>query len=122
MTERNFGLVKKMVLGITAVSIVTYGTSAFCILVLKKWMPASIPDWAFSIGTLMLGIIWTGILGWLAASWLIKPLVQLTRAADEAAEGNLLVDVRETGTRDELQRLSTSFHRMITDWRLSSQV
>lgn len=117
MTQRNFGLVKKMVLGITAVSIVTYGTSAFFILVLKKWMPSSIPDWAFSIGTLSLGIIWTGILGWITAAWLIKPLVQLTRAADEAAEGNLLVHVKARGTGDELQRLSTSFSRMLTDWR-----
>ncbi|GMK41494.1 methyl-accepting chemotaxis protein [Paenibacillus sp. CCS19] len=117
MKERNFGLVRKMVLGITAVSIVTYGTSAFFILVLKNWMPSSIPDWAFSIGTLSLGIIWTGILGWLTAAWLIKPLVQLTRAADEAAEGNLLVDVQARGTGDELQQLSTSFHRMLTDWR-----
>ncbi|QKS45494.1 methyl-accepting chemotaxis protein [Paenibacillus cellulosilyticus] len=109
---------RKMVLGITAVSIVTYGTSAFFILVLKQWMPSSIPDWAFSIGTLMLGIIWTGILGWLTAAWLIKPLVKLTRAADEAAEGNLLVEVQAVGsTGDELQQLSTSFHRMLGDWR-----
>jgi len=117
MSQRKFGLVKKLVLGITMVSIVTYGTSAFFILVLNKWMPSSIPDWAFSIGTLSLGIIWTGILGWLAAAWLIKPLVQLTRAADEAAEGNLLVDIKASGTRDELQQLATSFSRMLTDWR-----
>src|SRR5262249_39924101 len=78
---------------------------------------SSIPDWAFSIFTLMLGIIWTGILGWLAASWLIKPLVQLTHAADKAAEGNLLVEVKAAGTGDELQRLATSFHRMLGDWR-----
>jgi methyl-accepting chemotaxis protein len=117
MTKRKFGLVEKMVLGITAVSIITYSTSAFFILVLKQWMPSSIPDWAFSIGTLLLGIVWTSILGWLAAAWLIKPLVSLTRAADEAAEGNLLVDVKAMGTGDELQRLSTSFHRMLRDWR-----
>jgi len=95
-----FGIVKKMVVGITFASAVTYGTSAFFLLVLKKGFDF-MPGWAFVLLTLLFGVFWTGLFGFIAARWLLKPLLSLTEAARDAATGNLRARVPEisSGTR-----------------------
>lgn len=105
-----------MVLGITAVSTVTYATSAFFIFVVKDWT-TGIPDLAFVCGTLLLGVVWTGILGWIAAKWFTAPLLRLAEAARLASSGDLQVEVKPGSSRDELGALADSFRLMIGNLR-----
>ncbi|REK67677.1 MAG: methyl-accepting chemotaxis protein [Cohnella sp.] len=108
----SFGIVKKMVLGITVVSGITYMTSAFFLLVLKDWFDF-LPSWLFVLLTLLVGVFWTGLFGFFFSKWLLKPLLSLTAAAREAAEGNLRVHVAVGRTNDELTMLSRSFDHML---------
>ncbi|WP_276354437.1 methyl-accepting chemotaxis protein [Cohnella caldifontis] len=116
-----FGLVKKIVAGMTAVSIVTYGCSAFFIFELKPWIAPGMAEWAYITLILLLGVLWSGILGWLAAIWLIKPLQRLTEAANEAAGGNLRIEIPIHPYRDEIRTLSLSFGQMIRELRQTIQ-
>lgn len=110
------GIVQKMVIGITAVSGVTYATSAFFLFVLKD-KQSIMPDSLFVSLTLALGIFWTGFLGYLAARWFVKPLLALTKAAREAANGNMQVEVTITQADDEMQTLNRAFTEMIGQLR-----
>ncbi|MBB6635586.1 methyl-accepting chemotaxis protein [Cohnella thailandensis] len=112
-----FGIVKKLVLGITLVSMITYGTSAFCLLVLEKRFDAISNEW-FIVITLVLGILWTSLFGYLFAKWLLRPLLALTAATQQAAEGKLAERVMVRDSDDELSRLGRSFEEMQT--RLAS--
>ncbi|MFF2482245.1 methyl-accepting chemotaxis protein [Paenibacillus sp. NPDC058071] len=114
MSKFKFSLVKKIVLGITIVSAVTYGTSAFFIFVINDFTKNYIPEWIFTIITLSLGIFWTAFLGWIAAKWLIKPLIQMTAAAEQAASGNLNAVVVPSESDDELRALGLSFRNMMS--------
>lgn len=111
------GLVKKIVIAMVGVSMVTYGTSAFFIFYLKDIIAPGMKDWLYVSIVLSLGIFWTGLLGWIGASWLIKPLVRLTAAANEAADGNLLADIPLYRGQDEIRQLSESFRHMIAGLR-----
>lgn len=108
----NLGIVKKMVIGIIGASAVTYATSAFFLLVLKDWFDF-LPYWLFVILTLFVGIIWTGLFGFIFAKWLLRPLLSLTAAAEQAAEGRLDVKVMIGRTDDELTKLSRAFDAML---------
>lgn len=111
------GLVRKIVAGMTAVSVVTYGCSALFIFYLKDWIAPGMADWSFVSIVLMLGVIWTAILGWIGAVWLTRPLIRLAAAADQAATGNLRVEIPEHASDDEIRRLSVSFAKMIEGLR-----
>jgi len=111
-----FGIVKKMVVGITFASAVTYGTSAFFLLVLKKGFDF-MPGWAFVLLTLLFGVFWTGLFGFIAARWLLKPLLSLTEAARDAATGNLRARVPEISSGDEMQELGLAFGKMLEQLR-----
>ncbi|WP_027092315.1 methyl-accepting chemotaxis protein [Cohnella thermotolerans] len=110
--EVKFGIVKKMVVGITFVSSITYGTSAFFLLVLKKAFDF-LPNGLFVLLTLIVGVFWTGLFGFFFSKWLLRPLVELTRAAREAADGNLSLQVRVGRSNDELAMLSLAFDDML---------
>lgn len=112
-----FSIIKKMVLGITVVSIVTYGSSAFFIFNLQDWFKNFMPGWLFILFTLALGVFWTSFLSWIAAKWLIVPLLQLTDAANQASTGNLQVKITPRKSNDELYALSTSFGKMLESLR-----
>lgn len=109
-------IVQKMVLGITGVSVVTFGTSAFFLTVLMDRF-SYMPEWLFVLLTLLLGIIWTGFLGYLAAKWFVRPLIALTRAARQAAGGDLNVAITVTSAEDEMQKLNRAFLEMIGQLR-----
>lgn len=108
-----FGLVRKLVFGISGVSIVTFGTSAFFIFVLKPWIAPNMADWLYVSGVLLLGILWTSFLGWLAAQYIIRPLLRLAAVVDEAATGNLNVTIPEYRSDDEIRLLHQSFRTMV---------
>jgi len=107
------GLVKKLVFGMVGVAIVTYGTSAVFIFYVSHWFQNVLPQWLFILITLLLGIIWSGILGWLFASYLMKRLQFLQSAVQKAAEGHFDIEVPLTHSRDELETLAIGFNKMI---------
>ncbi|THF75101.1 methyl-accepting chemotaxis protein [Cohnella fermenti] len=111
-----FGIVKKLVLGITFVSMITYGTSAFFLLVLEKYFDGIKEQW-FVVMTLALGILWTSLFAYLFAKWLLRPLLSLTSATQQAAEGRLAERVVIGKSDDELTRLGRSFDEMQTRLR-----
>lgn len=108
-----FGLVKKIVFGISAVSIVTYGCSAFFIFYLKDFLAPNMANWAYISIILLLGIMWSAILGWVGAAWMTKPMIRLTHAANEAAAGNLTIQIPIHKSDDEIRQLSLAFEQMI---------
>lgn len=112
-----FSIVKKMVLGITVVSTITYATSAFFIFILQDITKDYIPKWLFICLTLALGIFWTVFLGWVAVKRMIKPLLMLTDAANKASAGNLQIKINPSNSDDELRALSLSFSKMIDKLR-----
>ncbi len=114
--KSKFGIVKKLVIGITAASAVTYATSAFFLLVLKD-MFDFMSGWLFVLLTLLFGIFWTGLFGFFAARWLLKPLLSLTQAAREAAKGNLRANVAASSSGDEMQELGEAFEKMLEQLR-----
>ncbi|MBJ6360394.1 methyl-accepting chemotaxis protein [Paenibacillus sp. GCM10012307] len=112
-----FSLVKKIVIGISVVATITYGTSAFFIFVLKEYIAPGMNAWLYTLLTLAMGIFWTGFLGWFTARWLVRPLHALHHAAEVAAQGNLTAEVVIPHSRDELMQLSASFNEMLTSLR-----
>lgn len=107
-----FGIMKKIVIGITVVSAVTYGTSAFFLLVVRNFF-TGISDTLFLLITMALGIFWTGFLGMLAARTFVKPLKHLTETANLVASGQLDSRVDIPRSDDELRALSISFDQML---------
>lgn len=112
-----FSLVKKIVAGIAIVAAITYGTSAFFIFFLKDYIAPDMNSWLFTVLTFAAGVFWTGLLGWLTARMLVKPLNALRRAAEIAAQGNLTAGVAIPQSRDELMQLSASFNEMLMSLR-----
>ncbi|GIP18892.1 methyl-accepting chemotaxis protein [Paenibacillus montaniterrae] len=111
-------IVRKMVLGITVASLITYATSAFFLLVLGKMdLFSSIPTWLFVVGTLVLGVFWTGLFGFIATKWMLKPLLKVTSTVSEAATGNLKVESVEVHTRDEMYQLAEAVNGMLSRFR-----
>ncbi len=110
-------LVHKLVFGIFAVSAVTYGTSAFFIFVLKPVIAPNMQEWLYMSGVLALGLLWTCFLGWMAARYIIKPLLHLTKAVNEVAEGNLTTSLPEHRSTDEIGQLHHSFQVMLGNLR-----
>lgn len=116
-------LVFKLVLGILVVSITTYGTSAFFIFQLKPLLAPDMKEWVYVSGVLVLGVLWTGILGWIAAQLIIRPLLRLTRVVDSVAEGNLSVTIPAYRSKDEIGSLHHSFQVMLDNLkRMISEV
>jgi methyl-accepting chemotaxis protein len=105
-------IVLKITLGLLVVSTTTYGTSALFIFVLGRFLP-NVPQSVIIAVTLLLGIFWTTFLGYLASLYIVRPLRELTRVTDEAASGNLQVEVRVPKTGDELQVLAQSVRTMV---------
>lgn len=110
-------LANKIAAGAVGVSIITYGCSAFFIFYLKDKIAAGMAAWGYQSIVLLLGVLWTGILGWLGARWLMKPLLRLTDAANEAAAGNLRVEIPVHAAEGEIRQLGLSFARMIDGLR-----
>jgi methyl-accepting chemotaxis protein len=110
-------LVTKLVLGILIVSLTTYGTSALFIFQLKPVIAPGMDEWAYIAGVLALGIGWTVFLGWIAARYIIRPLLRLTGTVVTVASGNLSVSIPEYRAQDEIGNLHRSFEVMLGNLR-----
>ncbi|KXG45090.1 methyl-accepting chemotaxis protein [Tepidibacillus decaturensis] len=116
-----FSLTKKFVTGISMLSFITYGTSAFFIIVLKDSILNRMPFLTFElfvILTLILGVAWTIFFGYVASRILTKPLIELEQSARIAATGDLSRDVKVVKSDDELRALGIAFNQMLTNLRL----
>ncbi|WP_306432878.1 methyl-accepting chemotaxis protein [Paenibacillus sp. J22TS3] len=113
MNVLKLSLSSKMVAGFIFISAVTYGTSAFFIFFLKSFLASSLQDWLYITIILLLGVLWSGILGYVISKWLTKPIVRLADTAKEASMGNLLVKLPERKSEDEIKVLYDAFGVMI---------
>lgn len=109
-----FGLQWKLVVFTTSVALVTYSVSAFYIYVLYDYIKDfwNVSEQWFTIFTLILGIIWTGILTFIFGRIITKPLQRLEQAASEAAGGNLSQEIIIPRSNDEIRSLSIAVDTM----------
>lgn len=115
-----FGLKLKFVLFITVVALITYSTSAIFLYVLYEPINNIIPmsELTFTLGILLLGIIWSGILAYGAASMITKPLERLEISARNAANGEIDNDVELSKSDDEIRSLGLAFNQMLGNLRM----
>ncbi|HEY4600794.1 MAG TPA: methyl-accepting chemotaxis protein [Cerasibacillus sp.] len=117
-----FSLRVKLMLFTTILAIITYSTSAFFLyyvyeLIVNKWQWFHMSFELFTIITLLLGIIWSGILAYVAGRFITKPLEDLEEVATEAANGNLKQSVHIPKSDDEIRALSLAFEAMLNNLR-----
>lgn len=112
-----FGLQKKLVIFTIMLALITYSTSALFLYVVYPYVENYISQQAFTILTLLMGIIWSGILAYAAASMIIKPLQQLEHAVVQAGEGDIESDVNVKEVDDEINSLGRAFNVMLGNLR-----
>lgn len=112
-----FGLQKKLVVFTTSVATVTFSTSAFFIYVLYPFVEQYINEVVFTLVTLLLGIIWSGILVYFAAFFITKPLEKMKEAVVRAGEGDISTDVAVSNQDDEVNELGRAFNQMLHSFR-----
>ncbi len=110
-----FGLQKKIVLGITVLSALTYGTSFFILTFLSDYFLQYVHPMVFQGTVLLMGVLWSAFFGWIAARILTKPIVQLERTAEKVSTGDLRVQVDIPKGNDELRSLALAFDRMLNN-------
>jgi len=113
-----FSLRKKLVWFTTLLALITYSTSAFFIYILYPlFFKNIINQVVFTIGTLTLGIIWSGILAFFVAFFLVRPLKDLEQAAMKAASGDIRQDVKVSKSDDEIRAVGLAFNYMLENMR-----
>ncbi|AGX06596.1 MULTISPECIES: methyl-accepting chemotaxis protein [Bacillaceae] len=114
-----FGLRKKLVLLTTILAFITYTTSAVFIYglypIVKEYLPFG--EAAFNIITLSLGAMWSGVLTFVAAGFITKPLQKLEKTALKAAEGDIREDAELSKSDDEIRSLGAAFNHMLSNLR-----
>lgn len=110
-----FSLRLKLVLFTTILAIITYTTSGLFIYVFYDIVQEyiHIPFELYTILTLLGGIFWSGVLAFLVAFIITKPLENLTTIAQNAADGNLNQVVPIPKSDDEIKALSVSIDTML---------
>lgn len=112
-----FSLRLKLVVFTTVLALITYSTSAFFIYILYDLFFTSINKSVFTIIILLLGIIWSGVLAYMASGLITKPLHRLEQAAIKAAGGQINEDVPLSKSDDEIRSLGLSFNEMLRSLR-----
>ncbi|WP_458461145.1 methyl-accepting chemotaxis protein [Paenibacillus sp.] len=107
----------KTVAGLVLISIITYGTSGFLIFFLQDWLSFNMPSWLYISIVLVMGVCWNGILGWFASRWLTRPIVHLSRAAQQVSSGDLTTEIPQRRAQDELTVLYDAFRVMVSNLR-----
>lgn len=114
-----FSIRKKMVLGICAVAAVTYATTAVFIFYLSGVLEGllGLSENVFIILTLILGVIWCGILGFFGAGVITRPLNELEASAVRVAAGDINENVNVPRSDDEIRALAKAYNEMIDNLR-----
>ncbi|HLR52973.1 MAG TPA: methyl-accepting chemotaxis protein [Candidatus Avamphibacillus sp.] len=115
-----FSLRMKLVLFTTVLALITYSTSAFFIYYVYDYIQESlnISMEMFVVITLVLGIVWSGILAYFFARLITKPLEKLEMAASKAAEGDLNQSIEVYESDDEIRVLGLAFDKMLENLRM----
>lgn len=118
-----FSIQRKMVLGILFTAIITYGTSALFIFYLREMIPffEEISRVLFTFIVLLLGVIWSGIIGFFASRLLSKPIERLEATMNAAAKGDLTVEFKGYSSDDEIKALGEAFNKMLHSLRMIVQ-
>ncbi|MGM8214308.1 methyl-accepting chemotaxis protein [Bacillaceae bacterium W0354] len=119
LRKYQFGLRLKLVVFTTVLAIITYTTSAFFIYFLYDMIKDTInlSEVVFTLITLSLGIIWSGILAFFAAGIITKPLKKIEQVATKAADGDLTGEVEISKSNDEIRSLGIAFDSMLTNFK-----
>jgi methyl-accepting chemotaxis protein len=114
-----WGLRKQLVIFTTALALITYTTSGFFIYIIYPFVTdyIQIGEMTFTIITLLLGIIWSGILALFAAQFIIKPLQRLEKIVIHAASGDISKMVEIPKTDNEIRSLALAFNTMLSNIR-----
>lgn len=112
-----FSLRKQMALFITVVAIITYSTSAVFIYLLYPIFFKNFNQMGFTIVTLSAGVIWSSLIAFMAAGFIIKPLQKLERVALKAAHGDIGEDAEISKIDDEIRSLGIAFNHMLFNLR-----
>ncbi|GIM44994.1 methyl-accepting chemotaxis protein [Collibacillus ludicampi] len=123
VTRYRWGMQRKWLLGFLLVSLITYTCSAVIIIGAAHYIDgqAVLSLSRVVILTLLAGVIWQGILGWLAVRYLIKPLRALADVAKQVGAGNLKVEVPTVRTKDEVGDVLEAFAGMLQSLRLLAE-
>lgn len=113
----SFGLRIQLMLFTTILAFITYSTSLIFIYVIYDYFQSYVSQTVYNIIVMLLGVVWSGILAYGAAIFLIKPLRKLEEAARKAAEGDIREDVPLPKTDDEIKSLSVVFNMMLGNLR-----
>ncbi len=112
-----FGLQKQLVLFTTSLAVITFSTSAFFLYFIYPYFEKHMSETVFMVLTLLLGIIWSGILAFIGARFLIRPLQRLEQAVVRAGEGYIADDVEIRNVDDEMSSLAKAFNQMLFNFR-----
>ncbi|MCT2538301.1 methyl-accepting chemotaxis protein [Aquibacillus koreensis] len=115
--ERALSLRVKLVIFTTLLAFITYSCSAVFIYFVFENVKdlLNISEPVFVLLTLLLGVIWSGILAFFASGFITKPLIKLKKAASEAAEGNLQQEINVPKSMDEIGLLTVAFNKMMNN-------
>lgn len=116
MVERKkykFSLNKRLAMFTTILAIITYTISGFFIYFLYEYVSSFVSEQIFTGLTLILGVFWSGVLAYFAATrFITKPLQLLESAVTKAAKGEIGEDAPVPKTDDEIRSLSLAFNEM----------
>ncbi|WP_430510486.1 methyl-accepting chemotaxis protein [Gottfriedia solisilvae] len=116
MVERKkykFSLNKRLAMFTTILAIITYSISGFFIYFLYEYVSSFVSEQIFMVLTLILGVFWSGVLAYFAATrFITKPLQLLESAVTKAAKGEIGEDAPVPKTDDEIRSLSLAFNEM----------
>jgi methyl-accepting chemotaxis protein len=121
MAKRNRSSLKtKFVIYMSIVAVITYSTSAVFIQFLYDYVKDYLPFGKnmFMYFTFFLGFVWTGILSYVAALFITKPIEKLRDVALEVADGNINVEVELSKSDDEIRALGLAFHDMVENLKV----
>lgn len=112
-----FSLRLKLVLLTTALAVITYSFTALFIYFVYDFIQGywSVKQSHFIIISLLLGIIWSGVLAYFASKFLTRPLEKLEKAASNVADGELNQTITYPKTDDEIRALTISFNEMVNN-------
>ncbi|QQK74377.1 methyl-accepting chemotaxis protein [Salicibibacter cibarius] len=118
-----FGIRRKLILGVTGISLITYGVSAIFIFFLSDFFTAQfgISEDGMILAVLLLGLIWSAIFAYLLAPVITKPIARVTDAARITADGNIQAEIPVTKSDDELRELALAFNDMSQNLRVIVQ-
>src|SRR5690625_4232073 len=115
--RHRFSIRRKLVVFVTVLALITYTMTGIFMTFVNQYVSSiwDISEQTFLLITIILGIFWTGLLAYLAANFITKPLRQLEEVADRVSEGDLTQTVSIPKSDDEIRSLSIAFQLMLTN-------